>query len=235
MYYNEADVGQAIKESGIPREQIFVTTKLFPGNHGFDMALEGFQESITDLGLDYVDLFLVHWPGVFGADDPNEHGKQRAQSWKALEKLYKEGKCKAIGVSNYMLSHLKQLCESPDLEVIPAVNQCEFHPLLLQQEVVDYCKEKGIVFEGYSPLAKGELLGNEKLLEISQAHKKSPAQVLVKWNLQRGVVVIPKCSSKERLVENTNVDDFELSEAEIAILNGMNTNYHSSWDPNEIL
>jgi diketogulonate reductase-like aldo/keto reductase len=222
FYGNERDIGEAIKKSGIPREDIFITTKLWNSDHGFNRALKAFEESLNDLDLDYVDLYLIHWPVQ----------ELRNESWRALEKLQVEGKCRAIGVSNYIIGHLKELLAiSP---VVPAVNQVEFSPFLYQKDLLEFCRSNNIQFESYSPLTKGHMLDNPTLVEISQKYSKSPAQILIRWTLQKEVIVIPKSSRKDRIAENAEVFDFEIGSEDMDRLDALHENMRVSWDPTTI-
>jgi diketogulonate reductase-like aldo/keto reductase len=222
FYGNERDIGDAIKKSGIPREEIFVTTKLWNSDHGYNRALKAFEESLGDLGLDFVDLYLIHWPVQ----------NLRHESWKALEKLQVQGKCRAVGVSNYTIGHLQELLDISS--VMPAVNQVEFSPYLYQKDLLDFCRSKQIQFESYSPLTKGHMLDDPRLLEIGQKYSKSPAQILIRWTLQKEVIVIPKSSRKERIRENTDVFDFEISAEDMDRLDAFHKNLRVSWDPTTI-
>jgi len=222
FYGNERDIGEAIQKSGIPREEIFVTTKLWNSDHGYDRAQVAFEESLNDLGLDCVDLYLIHWP-VQGI---------RNQSWRALEKLLIDGRCRAIGVSNYMIGHLKELFDfSP---VTPAVNQVEFSPFLYQKDLLEFCRSNSIQFESYSPLTKGRKLDDPRLYKISQKYDKSPAQILIRWTLQKEVIVIPKSSRRDRIRENADVFDFVISPEDMDRLDALHENLRVSWDPTTI-
>ena len=205
LYENEKPVGKAIRESGIPREEIFVTTKLWGTDILNDRITKAFEGSLKNLGLDYLDLYLVHWP---------VKGKV-SSTWKEMEDIYINGKTRAIGVSNHLIHHLEEVLK--DAAVIPAVNQMELHPYLVQQEVVDFCKDKGILPEAWSPLGsrKIPLLQDETLIWIAGKYGKSPAQVVLRWNIQKGVVAIPKSSGHERQAENIHIFDFELTDDEI--------------------
>jgi diketogulonate reductase-like aldo/keto reductase len=222
FYGNEKGIGEAIKNSSVPREEIFVTTKLWNSDHGFNRALDAFEESREDLGLDYVDLYLIHWPVE----------NLRNESWRALEKLHVEGKCRAIGVSNYTVQHLKELLDiSP---VMPAVNQVEFSPFLYQKDLLEFCRTNNIQLESYSPLTKGHMLGDARLSAIAQENSRSPAQILIRWTLQKDVVVIPKSSRKERIQENADVFDFVISTEDMDRLDALHENLRVSWDPTTI-
>ncbi len=219
IYGNEKDVGEGIRKSGIPREDIFITTKLWNSDHGYDRTVAACERSLKTLGLSYVDLYLIHWP-VEGL---------RNDTWKAMERLLNEGKCRAIGVSNYMICHLEELLDNSS--TIPAVNQVEFHPYLYQKDLLEFCQSHDIQLESYSPLTKGEKLNDPRLVAIASKYSKSPAQVLIRWVLQRGIVVIPKSSRKERIYENADVFDFEISREDMKALDSFNQDLRTSWDP----
>jgi diketogulonate reductase-like aldo/keto reductase len=219
IYENEEGVGQAIKESGVSREELFVTSKVWNADQGYDTTLQAFETSLNKLGLEYLDLYLIHWP---------VQGKYK-DTWKALEKLYKDGKIRAIGVSNFQVHHLEDLIA--DAEVKPMVNQIEFHPLLTQTEVREYCKKQGIQVEAWSPLAQGELLDNEVLTQIAEKHGKSTAQVILRWDLQNEVVTIPKSTKEHRIIQNADVFDFELNAEEVEKINALNQNHRVGPDP----
>ena len=219
MYGNEEEVGVAIKESGIPREEIFVTTKLWNSDHGYDSALTAFEQSRRKLGLSYVDLYLIHWP----VED------LRNETWRALERLLEEEKCRAIGVSNYMIGHLQELLENSS--TIPAVNQVEFSPFLYLRDLLEFCRKNKIQLESYSPLTKGRTLDDPKLVDLASKYSKSPAQILIRWALQHQIVVIPKSSKKERIVENAGVFDFVISPEDMRALDSFDRGLRTSWDP----
>ncbi|AZV63127.1 aldo/keto reductase [Peribacillus frigoritolerans] len=223
IYENEEGVGQGIreglKEAGISREDLFVTSKVWNADLGYESTIAAYEKSLQKLGLEYLDLYLIHWP---------VEGKYK-EAWRALETLYKEGKVKAIGVSNFQIHHLKDLME--DAEVKPMVNQVECHPRLTQKEVQAFCKEQGIQFEAWSPLMQGELLDNEVLQAIATKHGKSVAQVILRWDLQNGIVTIPKSTKEHRIVENSTVFDFELTEEEMNQIDGLNQNHRVGPDP----
>ena len=222
FYGNEKDVGIAIKKCGIPREEIFVTTKLWNSDQGYNRALGAFEASLKDLGLDYVDLYLIHWPVQ----------NLRNESWKALEKLQVEGKCRAIGVSNYMIPHLEELFAVSSVK--PAVNQCEFSPFLYQRDLLAFCQSNNIQFESYSPLTKGHMLADPRISDIGQKYSKSVAQILIRWTLQKQVIVIPKSSRKNRIRENADVFDFTVSPEDIERLDALHEDLRVSWDPTTI-
>lgn len=222
IYGNERDVGEALRRSGIPRDEVFITTKLWNSDQGHDSALSACERSLRELGLEYVDLYLMHWP-VPG---------RRLDSWRAMEKLLADGRCRAIGVSNFLERHLDELMANA--KVVPAVNQVEFHPYLYQKRLLEHCGRHGIVVEAYSPLTRGERLDDPRLAEVARRHGKTSAQVLIRWCLQHGMVVLPKSVREERIRENAAVFDFELSAAELRVLDGLNEDLHTSWDPSDV-
>jgi diketogulonate reductase-like aldo/keto reductase len=221
VYGNEEGVGKGIKESGLDRSEIFVTTKLWNGDQGYASALKAFDESLKRLGLEYLDLYLIHWPAT----------DKRAESWKALQKIYDGGLAKNIGVSNYTVRHLEELLESS--KVVPSVNQIEFHPFIYdeQKEVLDFCKQKGIIVEAYSPLARAKDLSNTTLHAVAVRHGKTIAQVMLRWAIQHGTVPIPKSTNSGRIKENFNVFDFELAEEEMSTINRLSSGNRVTWDP----
>lgn len=212
VYGNEEGVGQAIRESGVAREELFITTKVWNNDQGYDSTLAAFDLSLSKLGLDYVDLYLVHWPIRAKYKD----------TWRALEKLYADGKVRAIGVSNFQIDHLEDLLTEANVK--PMVNQVELHPLLSQLELREYCKAQGIQIEAWAPLAQGHLLDNEVIADIAARHNKTLPQVILRWDLQNGIVTIPKSVKEERIIANADIFDFELSEDEISRINALNNN-----------
>lgn len=219
FYENEEGVGQAVRECGIPREELFITTKVWNADQGYEATLAAFEKSLDKLGLDYVDLYLIHWPVA---------GKYK-DTWKALEKIYCDGKAKAIGVSNFQIHHLEDLIQ--DAHVIPMVNQIELHPLLSQVEIRNYCASKQIHVEAWSPLGRGRLLEHPELLEIAKKHNKSVAQVLLRWDLQSEIITIPKSTKEHRINENAAIFDFKLSAEDMQIIDGINRNERFGPDP----
>ncbi|MFF2092333.1 aldo/keto reductase [Paenibacillus sp. NPDC058174] len=227
IYQNETGVGQGIKEAlaenGLSREELFVTSKVWNDDQGYESTLAAYETSLQKLGLDYLDLYLVHWPGK----------DKYKETWRALETLYKEGRVKAIGVSNFHIHHLEELLK--DAEIKPMVNQVEIHPSLSQQELRDYCAANGIQIEAWSPLMQGKLLDNPVLTEIGAKHGKSVAQVILRWDLQHGIVTIPKSIKENRIVENASIFDFELSAEEVARIDALNENRRVGPDPDTLL
>lgn len=222
LYRNEADVGAAIRSSGIDRDEIFVTTKLWNDDHGYDSAIAAFERSRRALGLDRVDLYLIHWP-VPG---------KRAESWRALRRLHDDGRAQSIGVSNYTVSHLEELLHGSD--VVPAVNQVEFSPYLFQKDLLDFCRRERIQLEAYAPLTRGRRLDDPRLASIAKAHDRTPAQVLLRWGLQHGVVEIPKSVRPERLRENAGALSFALRDEEMSVLDRLDEELRVSWDPSHL-
>jgi 2,5-diketo-D-gluconate reductase A len=213
MYGNEAGVGEAVGASGLPREAVFVTTKLNNGNHRPDDARRSFERSLEALGLDHVDLFLIHWPRP--RQDPDGY----VGAWRVLEELAADGRARSIGVSNFQIEHLERLAAETD--VAPAVNQIELHPYFQNREVAAWGERHGVVTEAWAPIARGAVLGDPVVTELAAAHGRTPAQVVLRWHLQRGFVVFPKSSNAARLRENFDVFGFELSPEETARLDGL--------------
>lgn len=218
FYGNEAGVGKAVRNSGVAREELFVTTKVWNSQQGYESTLAAFEESRKNLGLEYIDLYLIHWPVRNKYKD----------TWRALEKLYREGHVRAIGVSNFHVHHLEDLLSA--CEIKPTVNQVELHPLLSQKELMMFCREQNIQMEAWSPLMRGSL-DHSLLVELGEKHGKSPAQIVLRWDLQNGIVVIPKSVRAERIRENADIFDFELSAEEMTRIDGMNENRRFGPDP----
>ncbi|GAA4715878.1 aldo/keto reductase [Brevibacillus fulvus] len=218
VYGNEEGVGRAIQQSGVAREDLFITTKIWNSEQGYDSTLRAFEESRKKLGLTYVDLYLIHWP---------VKGKYK-DTWKALEKLYKDGVVRAIGVSNFHVHHLQDLMA--DCEIVPMVDQVEFHPLLTQRELLQFTKENNIQMEAWSPLMQGNL-DLPLLKELAEKYQKTPAQIVLRWDLQQGVVTIPKSVKEQRIIENSDIFDFELSAEDVEKINGLNQNKRFGADP----
>ena len=216
-YGNEASVGQAIKESGVPREEIFVTSKVWNTERGYEKTLAAFETTMAKLDLDYVDLYLIHWPA---AANQFENWKEiNAQTWRALEELYIEGKVKAIGVSNFLPHHLEALLEG--VKVVPMVNQIEYHPGFMQAESVDFCRAHNILVEAWSPLGTGNVLNNKTLIMMAQKYSKTVAQICIRWVLQHGLLPLPKSITESRIIENTEVFDFEIKDEDMAIIDAI--------------
>ncbi|GGH19245.1 aldo/keto reductase [Paenibacillus segetis] len=226
-YHNEEGVGQAIaeaiQENGLSREDIFVTTKVWNTMQGYETTLEAFETSLSKLNLDYIDLYLIHWPV----------GGKYKDTWRALEKVYKEGKVRAIGVSNFNIHHLEDLLT--DAEVVPAVNQVEFHPQLFQKELLEYNHDKGIQLEAWSPLGQGKLIEDESLKAIAAKYGKTPAQIILRWDLQVGVITIPKSVNEHRIAQNADIFDFQLDGEDMAAIEALNQNKRFGSDPDNFI
>lgn len=220
-YKNEDGVGKGIKESNIAREEVFLVSKLWNADQGYESTLKAFEESLERLGVDYLDLYLIHWPVA---------GKYK-DTWRAMEKLYRDKRIKAIGVSNFLQHHLEDLLETA--EVVPMVNQMEFHPYLVQQDLIDFCNSKGIQYESWSPFMHGKLFDgkSEVLSDLTDKYKKSIAQIVLRYNLQKGIVVIPKSVNVDRIKSNADIFDFELSEADISYLDSLDKGERTGPDP----
>ena len=212
FYKNEAGVGRAVRECGVPREEIFVTSKVWNTDRGYENTKKAFEESMERLGLEYMDLYLIHWPAnkkQFG----DEAKKINADTWRALEELYAEGKIRAIGLSNFLPHHIEELMEGA--KVKPMVDQIEFHPGWAQLEISEYCRKKDIVVEAWSPLGRKDALDNEVLREIGAKYQKGTAQVCIRWVMQHGILPLPKTVNPDRMAENADVFDFELTAEEM--------------------
>jgi diketogulonate reductase-like aldo/keto reductase len=214
IYGNEKGVGQGIKESGIDRKELFITTKLWNTDRGYESALKAFDTSLKKLGLDYIDLYLIHWP-----ENKSTGAEVNQDTWRAFEKLYKDGVVKSIGVSNFLEHHLRSLLDR--VEIVPAINQIEFHPGQMQPETVSFCKSNEILVEAWSPLGTGKMLNNPELAEIALKYDKSVAQLCIRWVLQNGVLPLPKSVTPSRIGENADVFDFEISCVDMQTINSI--------------
>lgn len=222
IYRNEDGVGQGIKDGGLSRNELFVTTKLWPEDFGYDSGLDAFDKSLERLGLDYLDLYLLHWP----------HSDARKEAWRALAEIHKQGKSKAVGVSNYMVDDLEELLA--ESELLPAVNQIEFHPFIYrrQQLVLELCKKHGIVVEAYSPLTIGRSIDHPGITKVAKECGQSNAQVILRWCIQQGTVPIPRSTNPDHIKENLDVFGFELSDEHVAELSRLGDD--SAWQPNQM-
>ena len=208
FYGNEVGVGNGIKNSNVDRSEIFLVTKLWNDYHGYENTIKAFNESLKKLQVDYIDLYLIHWPN-----------KLNAETWRAFEYLYEIGKVKAIGVCNFKIGHLEELKKTA--KIIPMVNQVELHPLSPKNELVYYCKENNIQVIAWSPIMRGKLFTNELMLSLSEKYKKSIPQIILRWHFQRGIIPIPKSSNRERIKENINIFDFEISKEDMEAINAL--------------
>ncbi|MFV9484951.1 aldo/keto reductase [Christiangramia sp. ASW11-125] len=223
FYGNEKGVGEAIRKSGIPRKEIFITSKLWIEDQGIETTRKAFEETLERMELDYLDLYLIHWP---------KPGKY-LESWKVLQELYEEGKIKAIGVCNCMIHQLESIKELGGVQ--PMVLQNEFHPKLIQQDILDYCKKNRIQYQAWSPLMRGEILENELIGTIAEKYGKSEAQIVIRWDLQKGVATIPKSVNKQRIQENADVFDFELTADEVAKIDDLEDNTRTGAHPDTFM
>ena len=219
FYRNERYIGKALRQSGIPRDEIFLTSKVWNDAQREKRTLAVFNESLEDLGTDYVDLYLIHWPvrGYFKG------------TWQVLEKLYGEGRTRAIGTSNFHVHHLQDLMA--DSQVLPAVDQVEFHPYLYQSDLLEFCRSKNIQLEAWGPLMKGNITAKQPIAVLAEKYRRTPAQIALRWDLQHEVVVIPKSSRPERILENSQIFDFELSPEDMSLLDGLNEGLHLGPNP----
>jgi diketogulonate reductase-like aldo/keto reductase len=215
-YGNEAEIGAALAKAGIPRDELFVTSKVWPSDQGYSQTLAAFEASRSRLGLDYLDLYLIHWP----------QPRLTAETWRAFEELHARGEVRALGVSNFMRSDFEQLYQTA--KVPPAIDQIEFHPRMQRPELVEYCRSRGVAVEAWSPLMRGGIDTIRELAEIGQRHDKSAAQVTIRWILQQGIITIPKSTHEARLRENADVFDFALSAEEMAAIDALDRGQHES-------
>jgi diketogulonate reductase-like aldo/keto reductase len=221
-YWNEPDVGAALRLSGVPRKEVFITSKLENIDHGHEATLRACERTLKNLGLERLDLYLVHWP-VPGL---------RHDTWRAMERLYAEGLCTSVGVSNYMDRHLDGLLAQS--EIVPAVNQIECHPFLAQAPLLDYCRTRGIALQAYSPLAKAQRLADPTLRGVAERHGRTTAQVMLRWQVERGVAVIPKSVRPEKLEENSRIFDFALTAEDHQAISALDAGLHLDWDPSRL-
>jgi methylglyoxal/glyoxal reductase len=218
-YGNEKEVGKAIRNSGIRREDVFVTTKLWNADQGFENTLKAFDKSLKILKIDYIDLYLIHWPVK----------EKRKESWRALEKIYESGYCRSIGVSNYMINHLEELFTYAN--TIPSLNQVEFSPFLYQKDLLDFCTRNKIVLGAYAPLTRVKKFTDATLQKLSKQHIKTVAQILIRWAIEHELVVTPKSTHKDRILENADVFSFNLDKSQMKILDNLNEDFRSCWNP----
>jgi len=221
IYRNENDVRLGIEASKINRDDIFLTTKVWNSDHGYDKTFKAFERSLENLQMDYVDLYLVHWPVV---------GLYK-ETWRALEELYKQGRVRAIGVCNFLKHQLEDLMD--DAEIIPMVNQMEFHPYLVQQELLDFCKQHKIQYQAWSPLMQGKVFEIPEIQKLAKKYGKSIAQVILRYDLQKGVITIPKSCREERIIGNADLFDFEISESDMDFIDSLDRNFRTGPNPDD--
>ncbi len=219
IYQNERGVGKAIVESGIPRKDIFLTTKVWNSDQGYQSTIGAFEKSLDKLRTDYIDLYLIHWP----------KGDLSIETWKAMEELYDQGRIRAIGVSNFLVHHLKHLL--PHTRIKPMVNQIEFHPELIQPELLKFCQDNQIQPEAWHPIMKGKVNGIRIFQALSVKYQKSPVQIVLRWDIQKGVVTIPKSATPERIIHNADIFDFELSAEDMAKIDSLDKHARMGADP----
>lgn len=229
-YGNEASVGTGIRESGIDRKDIFITSKLRNAHHGYESTLEAFERSIARLGVDYLDLYLIHWPNPLHYRSVGE--KATAETWRAFEELYKAGKIRAIGVSNFMPHHISSLMKTA--EILPMVNQLRLCPGVTQPETVRFCQEKGILVEAYSPLGTGAIFEVPEMKTLAAKYQKSIGQISLRWSLQMGFLPLPKSRNPARIQENTEIFDFELSEEDVLLIGSLKGCCGTAPDPDTV-
>ena len=222
FYRNESDVGRAVRDSGIAREEIFVTTKVWNSDQGYDNTLSAFEASLNKLNLDYIDLYLIHWP----------QAGTRSDTYKALESIYESEMSKSIGISNYTIDHIEELIS--ECQIMPQVNQVELSPFLSQNYLREYCNELNIVVESYSPLTRKKRLDEDSILKIANSYGKTPAQIMIRWCIDNNLVVLPKSANEQRIKENIDVFDFKISEEDMNVLNSLNEDYRIAWNPETV-
>lgn len=215
FYNNEVAIGKGIKESGVNREEIFLVTKLWNDDHGYDNTIKAFNKSLENLQVDYIDLYLVHWPN-----------KLNAETWKAFEDLYESGKIKAIGVCNFKIDHLEDLKKTA--KIMPMVNQVEIHPFSIKNELIDYCNSNNIKVVAWSPISRGRVLSNDLMIDLSEKYKKSIVQIVLRWHMQKGVIPIPKSSNIDRVKENIDVFNFSISDEDMKAIDSLDEGYYAS-------
>lgn len=229
-YGNEESVGQGIKESGVAREDLFITTKLWNMSHSYELCKRDFEESLKKLGLDYVDLYLIHWPNPITFRDHWQEAN--AETWKAMEELYKEGKIRAIGISNFRQHHIDELLKTAEIK--PMVNQIRLCPGETQDELVEYSRSKGMILEAYSPLGTGKIFDVPEMQALAEKYGKSIAQICIRWSLQQGYLPLPKSVTASRIEENIKVFDFELEESDVKLIAGLTGCVGVSGDPDNM-
>ncbi len=215
FYNNEVGIGKGIKESGVNRDEIFLVTKLWNDDHGYDNTIKAFNKSLENLQVDYIDLYLVHWPN-----------KLNAETWKAFEYLYESGKIKAIGVCNFKIDHLEELKKSA--KIMPMVNQVEIHPFSIKNELIEYCNDNNIKVVAWSPISRGRVLSNDLMIDLSEKYKKSIVNIVLRWHMQKGIIPIPKSSNIKRVKENIDVFNFEICDEDMKAIDSLDEGYYAS-------
>lgn len=228
FYHNEDMVGKAIKDSGVPREEIFLTSKVWRSDRGYEKTMASFEQSIKNLQVDYLDCLLIHWPCPITKENYNE---ENVDTWHALEDLYKAGKVKVIGVSNFMVHHIEALL---DCEIKPMMNQIELHPGYRQEAIVELCRKENIQIEAWEPLAKAKILGDERLIKLAEKYQKTPAQICIRWSLDNGFLPLPKSVTPSRIKENLEVFDFKLDSEDVEFINSFEFIGGSKINPDEV-
>lgn len=219
IYNNEKGVGIGVEQSNIERKDVFVVSKVWNSDQGYDSTLKAFDASLERLGMDYLDLYLIHWP----------KGDRSKETWRAMERLYNEKRVRSIGISNFLQHHIEDLLTEAD--IVPMVNQMEFHPYLVQQELVDFCNQKGIQYEAWSPMMQGKIFDLDILKDLANKYDKTVAQIVLRWDLQKGVVTIPKSVKKERIISNATIFDFELTPEDVQLLDSLDKGQRFGPDP----
>ncbi|MEM7484041.1 MAG: aldo/keto reductase [Bacteroidota bacterium] len=219
IYKNENGVGTGLRESEVDRKDVFVVSKVWNDDQGYDATLKAFDASLERLGMDYLDLYLIHWP----------KGELSKDTWRAMERLYHEKRVRAIGVSNFLKHHLEDVMTGA--EIVPMVNQMEFHPYLVQQDLIDFCTQNKIQYEAWSPMMQGKIFDLDEFKKMGEKYNKTAAQIVLRWDLQKGVVTIPKSSKKERIIANADIFDFELSSEDVQLLDNLDKGHRFGPDP----
>ncbi|XP_074507055.1 putative oxidoreductase ZK1290.5 [Sebastes fasciatus] len=226
----EVQLAEVFRDSGVPRSDLWVTNKLWPLDYGYETAKKAFQKSCSQMGVEYLDVYMLHWPDSMQPGSSNR--ELRAESWRALEDLLEQGLCRSIGVSNFVIHHLEQLKQ--DCTVVPHVNQVEYHPYQQPHKLMEYCRQEGIAFQGYSPLAKGQALSDPTIIQLAQKYGRTPAQICIRWSIQNGAITIPKSTKKERVEENCQVFGFQLEEEDMEAIKNLHDGRHVCWDPTNV-
>ncbi|XP_037643165.1 uncharacterized oxidoreductase ZK1290.5-like [Sebastes umbrosus] len=226
----EVQLAEVFRDSGVPRSDLWVTNKLWPLDYGYETAKKAFQKSCSQMGVEYLDIYMLQWPNSMQPGSSNR--ELRAESWRALEDLLEQGLCRSIGVSNFVIHHLEQIKQ--DCTVVPHVNQVEYHPYQQPHKLMEYCRQEGIAFQGYCPLAKGQALSDTTIIQLAQKYGRTPAQICIRWSIQNGAITIPKSTKKEHVEENCQVFGFQLEEEDMEAIKNLHDGRHVSWDPTNV-